>query len=452
MNNFFDKFKFNNHLRYERFLRTFVISFIFLMASLIYCLRVDQVKAKKLFSNKALYTADFVSSKTSTGGEVVGLYGNKDRTRAFLLLKFQDPSLISADSSKYRMYMTPTAVRKNSQKFDNDVLAGVYVFGNSGYVGLYMVNSGGFDKQILDLTLRLNSELSAEKNENVDMVADDASYRKFDQILLRINPGAKNVIEIATLNTKDTPDVMKLYNEIISLKRESDVKIEMAESLDEMRLSLNKISEFSDRLDNIDNVEVPKLNKYIYGDTINKKKIDKKIKDNYVILSETDVNKKEKLRNLQKVKYDYKFNNTFKGGYEIDWQKHSITNHSFIKDSMKKDDVTDLNSDQYFAYKKDKQLADSNDGKNISAIDSNYEWILKDGTNISDLNISETSSRYESIMSDINNYTDACTNYLTLKRKYQTELCQKLLSIEADANTISDTASVNINKNVLTLY
>ena len=119
---------------------------------------------------------------------------------------------------------------------------------------------------------------------------------------------------------------------------------------------------------------------------------------------------------------------------------------------MKKDDVTDLNSDQYFAYKKDKQLVDNNDGKNMSAIDSDYEWTLKDGTNISDLNISETSSRYESIMSDINNYTDACTNYLMLKRKYQTELSQKLLSIEADANTISDTASVNINKNVLTLY
>lgn len=452
MNNFFDKFKFNNHLRYERFLRTFVISFIFLMASLIYCLRVDQVKARELFSNKALYTADFSSSKTSTGGDVVGLYGNKDRTRAFLLLKFQDPSLISADSSKYSMYMTPTAVRKNSQKFDNDVLAGVYVFGNSGYVGLYMVNSGGFDKQILDLTLRLNSELSAQKDENVNMVADDASYRKFDQILLRINPGAKNVTEIATLNSKNTPDVMKLYNEIISLKRESDVKVEMADALDEMRLSLNKINEFGDRLDNIDNVEVPKLNKYIYGDVISKKKSDKKIKDNYIILSETDVDKKEKLRNLQKVKYNYKFNNTFEGGYEIDWQKNSITNHSFIEDSMKKDDVTDLNSDQYFAYKKDKQLVDNNDGKNMSAIDSDYEWTLKDGTNISDLNISETSSRYESIMSDINNYTDACTNYLMLKRKYQTELSQKLLSIEADANTISDTASVNINKNVLTLY
>lgn len=449
--NIFEKFKLNTHTAFERFFRTFLISTVSLILVIIYCFRANVNERSSLFQNVAVYSNSFQSSRTSTEGNLIDVYANDDNTRAFALLKFSDPTKISTNAKNYRMFMTPAYISKNPKKINGNPVGGLYVFGNTGYVGVYLVNSAGFDYQILDLTMRLSAELSEENASDTGDINDE-SFKEFDQFTFRINPGAKGAKKLKALNTEEAPNVVNLYNEIVSIEREKDSHIALAKSLDSMRLSLNRINEYSERLDTIDRVQVPELNSLIAGDSIKKETLndDKKeeVKDENALEDKGDADRNKTLETLANTNYIYTFKNSFKGSYDVDWQNDSVLEKDIIKENMVKDGVTNLNTDQYLSYKKKEQALNTDMQKAVSK----DVWTLKDGTNVDDLDIAEDSTRYQSIRSDIENYENACREYLTEKENYQTKLLQTLLSIQSDAELVEESASVNVDKDFLLIY
>lgn len=450
--NIFEKFKLNTHTAFERFFRTFLISTLALIFVIIYCFRANVKERSALFQNVAVYSDSFQSSRTSTEGNLVNVYANDDNTRAFALLKFSDPTKISTNAKNYKLFMTPAYISKNPKKINGTPIGGLYVFGNTGYVGVYLVNSTGFDHQILDLTMRLNAELS-EENSGDGGDINDESFKEFDQFTFRINPGAKGAKKLKALNTEDAPNVVNLYNEIVSIEREKDSHIALAKSLDKMRLSLNRIEEYSERLDTIDRVQVPELNPLIAGDSIKKDSLEeegdnKNAKDKNSLDGSDDSERSNALATLTNTNYTYTFNNSFKGSYDVDWQNDSVLEKDIIGENMARDGVTNLNTDQYLSYKKKEQALNTDMQKAVS----NDMWTLKDGTKVDDLDISEDSTRYQSIRSDIENYENACRDYLTEKENYQTNLLQTLLSIQSDAQLVEESASVNVDKDFLLIY
>lgn len=449
--NIFEKFKLNTHTAFERFFRTFLISTVSLILVIIYCFRANVNERSSLFQNVAVYSNSFQSSRTSTEGNLVDVYANDDNTRAFALLKFSDPTKISTNAKNYRMFMTPAYISKNPKKINGNPVGGLYVFGNTGYVGVYLVNSAGFDYQILDLTMRLSAELSEENASDTGDINDE-SFKEFDQFTFRINPGAKGAKKLKALNTEEAPNVVNLYNEIVSIEREKDSHIALAKSLDSMRLSLNRINEYSERLDTIDRVQVPELNPLIAGDSIKKEILndDKKeeVKDENALEDKGDADRNKILETLANTNYIYTFKNSFKGSYDVDWQNDSVLEKDIIKENMVKDGVTNLNTDQYLSYKKKEQALNTDMQKAVAK----DVWTLKDGTNVDDLDIAEDSTRYQSIRSDIENYENACREYLTEKENYQTKLLQTLLSIQSDAELVEESASVNVDKDFLLIY
>lgn len=450
----FERFKLNTHTAFERFFRTFLISTLALIFVIIYCFRANVNERSSLFQNVAVYSDSFQSSRTSTEGNLVDVYANDDNTRAFALLKFSDPTKISTNAKNYRMFMTPSYISKNPKKINGNPVGGLYVFGNTGYVGVYLVNSAGFDYQILDLTMRLSAELSEENAGDIGDINDE-SFKEFDQFTFRINPGAKGAKKLKALNTEDAPNVVNLYNEIVSIEREKDSHIALSKSLDNMRLSLNRIEEYSERLDTIDRVQVPELNPLIAGDSIKKETLEKDEKEDTKDTKEKesleksdDSERSKALETLANTNYIYTFKNSFKGSYDVDWQNDSVLEKDIIKENMMRDGVTNLNTDQYLSYKKKEQALNTDMQKAIS----NDMWTLKDGTNVDDLDIAEDSTRYQSIRSDIDNYENACREYLMEKENYQTKLLQTLLSIQSDAQLVEESASVNVDKDFLLIY
>ena len=455
-----ERLQFNNHKRFERFYLTFIISSFCFIFALVFCFNKSRARATEGFEDIAKYTSEFESSKTQTRGQLVDVYGNKDRTRAFVLLKFDDPTKISANAENYKVFMNAANVSGNDLKVAGNPVGGVYIFGNTGYAGIYLVNSFCFPYQVYNMTVRLNAELSDSNSSGTGQAnrLNDESFLKYDQFTVTINPGAKSVKEINTLNKKDTPDVVYLYNEIVSQQKEMSVHADLYKNVESMRLALNNVEEYSQRLSDIDKVQVPQVNDLMLGDKIvrnapedenkeedSKESSDEETKDK---INHEDSSVESTLNKYKDISYDITFGKDFKGSYKADWQNNSVTDTDFIKQNMKLDDVENLNVDQYFAYKNKEKALNTEAQKSLG----NITWTLKDGTKVDDLNISEDSTRYKSIKSDIEGYTKACSEYLKLKQDYQTSLLEKLLLLQADSELVNESASVNIDDKAIIVY
>jgi hypothetical protein len=98
-----DRFKLGPHHKMERF---GVISLVFFMCVLFvlggsfYSFREQ---AKVNLNDNALYTTEFETSISRTQGQVVGVYGNKDKTKVYVLMKFSDSSNVTLNANNYKV-------------------------------------------------------------------------------------------------------------------------------------------------------------------------------------------------------------------------------------------------------------------------------------------------------------------------------------------------------------
>ena len=210
------RFKLDSHHAIERFgvfFGAIALSFVVIFSATGVSAYANNQEA---LSSKALYTPTFKTSKTDISGDVPGIFVNADRTRAMVLMSFKDTTKVSANAQDYRGFLTGSSRGLNQESLQTKVAGSVYVFGSTGYMGVMLDSDKPFNPQIMNLTMRANTELvykDGGASTDKDLPAD-GSFQKFDQWRVFFNPGGSEATVSAALSAPQV-DVGAIYNEVV---------------------------------------------------------------------------------------------------------------------------------------------------------------------------------------------------------------------------------------------
>lgn len=414
-----EKLKLGPHYRMERFSLLFCVMVVGILVTTVSCFVAHVQTQNTTLGEQAIYSTEFETSKTGVSGKVIDVYSSEDKAKTFLLLKFDDTKVVSTNADNYQMFLTGASVEQNKQTLDGIPSGSIYMFGNTGYMGVYLVNKDGFGSQILDLVVRCNSELQTNASEDVDEEVEDKSFVDYDQFRVYFNPGASKAKHLDCLDGSKAPSIKDFYNEAVIAPQENEIHAQLETQVNNMRVSLNQIHEYEERLET-EGITVPAEPSVIAGDKV---------------ITNDDGS------------YTYKPATVLPGGYDLDWQHKSVTD-GFIKGLIEKTDSPNMTVDQYFAMMTREANADAS-GNQLDTND--IEWQLNDGTLISSLS-GEKSSRYTKYMEMCNDLTNAWRTYYNQKVDYQREMLGSLLDLEASKDGILTSSSVNTSENVLQCY
>lgn len=415
--NFFSNMT-SRHKRMETFAVSFGILLFGILVVTVVSFGMFIQQQNNTLSSKAIYTTDFSTSKTNISGTVVGVYASEDRTKAFILMKFDDVKSISTNANNYQVFMTGINGQRRRETLKSSPAGSVYVFGNSGYMGIYLVNNEGFPTQILDIVVRANAELVKKSDNASNEYANDESFSNYDQFRIYANPGATDATVLKCLSNGDAPAVKDLYNEAVVTNQEAAIRKDLYADLDDMITAQANIKEYTDRLTTQDGVQVPTQPDAINGDSV------AKLKDGT---------------------YAYDFKSVVPGGYNFEWQTRYVA-EGYLKGIYEQLGDPTMTSDALFAkMNKESQIANNTMGTNIT-------WKLKDGTLVKDLNSGSNNGRYQQINADCEGLVTAWRNYYTAKDKFQRTDLGRLLDLEATTDLVVSSSSINTNDNVLRLY
>lgn len=424
----------SSHYVIERF----GINFGILCTLIIICLGfayknyVDYQNA--IVNNQALYTKEITTSKTNITAEVLGVYDNKAHTKSFVLLDFKDVSSIPLNASKYQFFMAGENGHGGYAPIQGKPAGAFYIFGSTGYMGIYLVNKSGFKPQVLNIVGRINSQIT--DTGSINDTNDDA-FNKYDQFRIRFNPGAVNVKYLKSLENTEEPAVADLYSEMILARQEKAARKTLNDDLNKMQIDLNKIQDYEHRLRVFDRVQVPKAPGYIRGD-----KIIKKHGQNYLKSTET-----------------------ITGGFDYNWQDSTVSN-GYIRKIMKQNKMDPSMSDENFLDYMDKKRQDAagaegtDEKYNANIPDDSWRYLngrkvdLQVGTgddSDTDSNASMISKRAQ-LNKDIQGLESAWSAYIDDKKEYQTSDLEALLTLEATYSQVNHFAAINDKPTVLKIY
>lgn len=414
-----EKLKLGPHYRMERFSLLFCVMVVGILVTTVSCFVAHVQTQNTTLGEQAIYSTEFETSKTGVSGKVIDVYFSEDKAKTLLLLKFDDTKVVSTNADNYQMFLTGASVEQNKQTLDGVPSGSIYMFGNTGYMGIYLVNKDGFGPQILDLVVRCNSELQTNASEDVDEEVEDKSFVDYDQFRVYFNPGASKAKHLDCLDGSKAPSIKDFYNEAVITPQEDEIHAQLETQVNNMRVSLNQIHEYEERLET-EGITVPAEPSVIAGDKV---------------ITNDDGS------------YTYKPATVLPGGYDLDWQHTSVVD-GFIDDLIAKTDSPNMTVDQYFAMMTREANGDASGNK----LDTdNIEWQLNDGTLISSLSGGK-SSRYTKYMEMCNDLTNAWRTYYNQKVDYQREMLGSLLDLEVSKDSILTSSSVNTSENVLQCY
>lgn len=414
-----EKLKLGPHYRMERFSLLFCVMVVGILVTTVSCFVAHVQTQNTTLGEQAIYSTEFETSKTGVSGKVIDVYSSEDKAKTLLLLKFDDTKVVSTNADNYQMFLTGASVEQNKQTLDGIPSGSIYMFGNTGYMGIYLVNKDGFGPQILDLVVRCNSELQTNASEDVDEEVEDKSFVNYDQFRVYFNLGASKAKHLDCLDGSKAPSIKDFYNEAVITPQEDEIHAQLETQVNNMRVSLNQIHEYEERL-KTEGVTVPAEPSVIAGDKV---------------IPNDDGS------------YTYKPATVLPGGYDLDWQHTSVAD-GFIKGLIEKTDSPNMTVDQYFAMMTREANADASGNKLDT---NNIEWQLNDGTLISSLSGGK-SSRYTKYMEMCNDLTNAWHTYYNQKVDYQREMLGSLLDLEVSKDSILTSSSVNTSENVLQCY
>ena len=413
MNRFLSKFPvFDKHHQMERFgilFVTLILLFVVNIGSIVYKNHNDN---KNTLSNDVVYTQTFKLSKSGASGSVRNIYRSTDGTKVFLLLKFDDMSIVSSDAANYQMFITAADLNLNQHDLLSSPSGSIYMFGSTGYMGLYLVDSQGFPAQLLDLVVRSNKTL-ADSGEVSTEAAEDASFAKYDQFRIYFNPGGANA-EIAECLDSDKMTAYDIYESMICRQQEATLRESLSADLKTLQSDLAVIEEYTERLRK-DGIQIPSTPEPIAGDTITERG------DGTL---------------------SYHTNYVLATGFDFDWQNGSIKTGYLeaLSNGMTPTQFFDMKSREV-------------DSVNFTNYVNHLDWYYADGTEFEGVSSSGTTmTGIANINNDITNLTNAWTQYYTDKKAYQCTNLKNLLLLEVEAKDVSANYTVNANDGVVTLY
>lgn len=248
---FTERFKLNSHYEIERF---GVISIaILLVGALIMALAavVAFRGTRANISDTAIYTETFISSRTSQTGEVNGLFTNDDNTRAVLMFSFDTPENMSLDPADYEIFVTGVGSNDRAERVKTAMSGSILSFGDTGIMGVMLDAPGGFEMQVLNVTVGANKELAdtrlLHEDDRIELGYDE-SFTTTDQWRMVFNPAASQANWVGTLND-ELPDMRNFYNDTVMINREKEARRELDEILSSMKVAQDRISTFYEQTD-----------------------------------------------------------------------------------------------------------------------------------------------------------------------------------------------------------
>ena len=452
------KLKLDKHHRIERFGVLF-FSLVLVMAILVSISMVQHIKNQRIvLTDKAIYTTEDNWSLTGQSVQVVNMYRNKNCTKSFILLKTNVDKL-SVDAHDYQVLMTgyQGEVLKNK-----NAIGAVYIFGNTGYMGLYFADASGFDKQLYNITLRNFRLITGDRVENGDYA--DSSDSKKNQIHILANLAGKDAI-VAKFLEEDNPELIDIYAETVSVTEEESVRTELNDTLISMNNQMSLINEEAKFLTRM-NIVIPSLPTAIAGDyitdnvdeTANNPKqfsedmyddIDSKISSTYENIK-LDTSVSDETGESVWVDSDKLYLVTdfvFPGGYQYNYQDMRITDHyvtnNILPEGMK-----------FKAFAAEKSNEMNHYSYYSDELNNKYsKWYYTTETGeVERWTPYEYSEEDKAIQKSIDSYTAGVRELYRLKEKFQTEYLADLARIEYSAETTASLFSINTDDDVLLIY
>lgn len=373
----------------------------------------------------ALYTPKFTTSKTQLGGEVTGVYVNDDRTRSMVLMQFSDPDSVSSNARNYQSFLTGSSRDLAGEPLKTPVTGEVVVFGSTGFLAVVLEAEQAFAPQILNLTLRANSELIYKPGETgkvrEDLQGQD-SFIENDQWRVYVNPGAEGAEVSEVLNAPEF-DPGAVYAELIVKPQEEEIRKELDDQLGQMKADLVRISEYETdmRRVNVDGTFLvpPATPEQIAGDEV-----------------VGDVATEKAPASLE-LRADW----VSESGFDFDWRDGSV------RDGYLDEIVPE--GESYVTFLADK-AALTRDQSGVSKLVNTMQWKLSNDRLLDDYSTNDTAMKP---LFDIRNgLSQAYQDYFSHKLDYQVKGYGKLVDLEVELRNVRSGSSVNDTSDALFIY
>lgn len=443
---------FDEHHKMERFSLMFMG--LVLVLSICYAMGVKaHFDNQKLYlSTQAIYTRSADWSLTKNTMNVIDLYRNDDCTKVFLLMKSENNMTdLPTNANDYSIFMTGD--RGSSTK--GNPKASVYVFADTGYIGLYFTESSGFSSALYNIVVRNTNVV--KQGVKIDENTNN-SFAKFNQLQLYMNLAGSKATVAEFLN-KDEPSVEEIYSELLLDAQAADMRGDLNQTLMDMNNEMKRINDVTASLSSY-GINVPALPESVNGDYIT---TDPELtKDNPMAF---DYNMMNSISSIVSTKYNVTLNTeseediakyknddvlyfvtdyVFPGGYQFNYQDISLTNG--ILDTL----MADLPEGTTFKEFSESKSLESAEYIRDTAVRFD-DWYYNTGNRFV-YDASYASPEDTAIYNAINRYEASVTNLHNLKKKYQTIQLYNLLRLESSAKSVSNVFSVRSDAETLTLY
>ena len=468
---FLVRFKLDKHHRIERF-GIFFFSLVFIMLCLVaVSFKAHMENSKLKLTEQAIYTTDAAWSLTGQNVSVVRAYRNESFTKAFILLEM-DMSRMSLDAEDYQFFVTGASGYKLKNK---DMTGSVYVFGNTGYIGLYFTDASGFEKMVYDIILRNTSIITADRVDKEEIEKyDDSSFKYHNQIKIFANLAGSDAI-VAGFLEKDVPDDLEIYADVMASQDEEELRKSLNSTLFEMNNQMSLVNEYGEYLQRM-KIYVPPRPTAIAGDWITDNPED--TKNNPTAFDES-------MLNVDDVKISSVYDNVleaavsdgsegvnpylegeklylvtdfvFNGGFQYNYQDMKLSDFTLMQlmpgdklyrewmaDKKKEGDIKyGLDSELDNLFKKWYRFGTGPDGIVGTSDDTLEEYVYEAAYALAE---------DKSIEDAIKNYEGAVRKLYNLKKEYQTDLLKQLVVMEASAYSSANLFSIYSEKDALITY
>lgn len=406
---FFDSLKdkfpwlFGSHYGIERFAVLFCVLSL-AMAGCIGSILIKRGNDKKeQLGTQVMYSTEFTMSKSKATGDVVSVNVSNDKTKALVLLKYRDTTKMSTDAADYQMFLTGTNMQQMPTELKCAPDGTIYVFGNSGYVALYLVDSNGFQSQILDLTIRSDNDF-----ESGEALADeyDGSFAKYDQAKIFFNPGGSGSTTVACLEDNDMSPY-HIYESVLVGNQEKAIKADMEACLKELQQAQAHIDAATKTV--VDKgLQVPQAPFEIAGDS--------------VITNENG--------ELEFMPASY-----LPGSVQFDWRNGNISD-GYVAEAMAMEGYTDERT--YFS---EKSAAKA--GLETTLRTNDILWYAVDGSAVQHNSVTMDSSVQEKLLNDaMDSLINAWQEFYKAKVKYTVTLPSEMLNLEVSSRDMTSNYTV----------
>ena len=448
----------DNHHKMERFCILVILLFMALVAFWGIGMKIKSDREKLYLSDASLYTSTSQFSLTKNKVHLLNMYCDKDHTKSFILMKANGRdgggpmADLPANADDYAVWMTA----EKGSKITGQPKCFIYVFGDTGYIGLYFVDKSGFSDAMYNIILR-NTRIIAQ-GVHPDEKSSDHNKR-FNDMQFFANLNGKSAIVAEFLND-DQPSLELIYSELILKDELTEVVANMNSILIEMNDRMYRVHNYASDL-NSKGINVPALPVSIAGDFISENVED--TKDNptefdpamvddlgYLLRSNDYYNitlnySTEEEKNRLKSKDLYLHTDfVFPGGYQFNYQDLSIRNGVISRlkpDNMTFEEWYDSKAREKSAYNR---LVDY-------SISSSDTWMRSDGTRFV-YNASMATANDKEIARLIEQYCTEVNALYKLKKDYQVEQLGQYVRKENASASIADIFTINVRDNNMRIY